>query len=615
MAVIVLHGVLLSAPAAADASGEFPDAGASVPEPVLEFDPEEGWSSNGWDGSDDESITPSDSIVFLENAEDAAASSSEGPTAAYTPSAEADTGATDGDSFVDVTVLVTDVHGRALHAVPAPPAPGSVSVVYEIDVGDAERYGATFDACEPVLPATFADVGADHLYGDAIGCAAYYEVMGATSPGMFSPERDVNRSELAVILARLALRVGIDDTDLEASLLADPASPAQVRRAVDMLKGLGIVNPTPEHMYLRNRPAKRGETAALLVRLMDRMRPLNGTDRAGQRVAYGHLPAEVPEAGAPFGDIDAEPPVVRAAVERLWHLEVASPGSMFLPDATLTRAELAGFAAAVLDHSNARPRGLAVQPGRAHGDGTMEILVSWRDDDFAPVVGQAVEVLHGVGPGEALESACTYADAPAEGACTVTDDSGNMYLRGLSIEDQPRVVRAQPGARPGGNAPESGIKSEVEVEAASSIIPPQSQRGVGVVDAAQRVGSVRRACSATRRPCGAGSGSQRRPDSGNTTAGRSKRRRGDARRDWRGERCRLASHCAGRVGIGIGIGIGIGDCLHGATRGRCGAGGGPCRGARQRHGNHDVFYSLPHDGHDGDRVALLRYGHHRAGRP
>ena len=409
-----------------------------------------------------------------------AASSGEGATAGVggAPNAEAGFEAADGDSFVDVdsssvdeTVLVTDTHGRALHAVQAPAAPGSVSVVYEIDAGDAERYGATFDACEPTLPVTFADVAADHPYSEAIGCAVYYEVMGATPPGMFSPELSVSRRELAVTLARLARRVGIGgtDVDVDASLFADLASPMQVRSAVDMLSGLGIVDAASAGRYLHGyRPASRGETATLVARLMDKMQPLSGTDGAGRRVAYGHLPAEVPAAGAPFVDLDVQPSAVRTAVERLWHLEVAAVGSVFAPGATLTRAELTGFAAAVLDHSNARPRGLAVQPGRARGDGTVDILISWRDDDFRPVAGRAVNVFHSTSPGEDLDSACAFADALVDGRCTVTDGAGNVYLRGLLIGDRPQVVLARPQQRPRG--------SQAEVEIAVASIPQGHSR-------------------------------------------------------------------------------------------------------------------------------------------
>jgi len=108
---------------------------------------------------------------------------------------------------------------------------------------------------------------------------------------------------------------------------------------------------------------------------------------------------------------------------------------------------MAEFMAAVLDHSNARPAGLAIHADKTSGYGGINdavIVVSYRGDDFAPVVGQAIDLFIGSGANGSLgdDGKCvTDANAtdPARsvegsGVCeqdandATTDENGNYII-------------------------------------------------------------------------------------------------------------------------------------------------------------------------------------------
>ncbi|MCY4631732.1 MAG: S-layer homology domain-containing protein, partial [bacterium] len=239
-------------------------------------------------------------------------------------------------------------------AAAVPPAVGTgVGGAAAVAAGGVPGWAAVFDACAAAPVVRFADA-----VGGAAGCVAAYGVMEAWSPGVFSPGRAVSGVELAEVLARLAVRVGLD-------VGAGGAPPVEVLAALGVGGGPGGV-------LVSQRPAGRGEAALVLAGLMEAMVPLRGADGSGRWAWFGHRPsAAVGGAGAPFGDLGGVSGAVRAAVERLWQLGVVSGSGVFGPGAALTRGALAGWVAGVLGHSNARPAGLAVQPGRVRPDGTV----------------------------------------------------------------------------------------------------------------------------------------------------------------------------------------------------------------------------------------------------
>ena len=370
--------------------------------------------------------------------------------------------------------------------------------------GRAGLWAPVFDACGAVPRVGLVDVGeADR---DAVGCVVYFGVMDAAAGGVFGPGEVVGRGEAAVVLARLADRVGVEVGGVGDVWGVGGASVAARRRAAAALRAAGLWGDASVGDL--GAPAGRGEVAVWLAGLMDRMVPLAGVDAAGGRVAYGFTPAAVAvTAGVPFDDLGGARGVVREAVARLWALGVSGGGrgGGFAPGAAVTRAELAGFVAAVLAHSRARPRGLAVQPGRLGPDGTVDVLVSWRGEDFAPVAGRAVEVTTtggggGVGEGgggvvsgvvgspavgvpvgvswaaSAVPALVASGGGGARGGFAgslvgdgrvlsavggasgaVTDRSGNVFVVGVAVGEEPRTVRATAaGAPPGPDAAPAG---------------------------------------------------------------------------------------------------------------------------------------------------------------
>ena len=99
---------------------------------------------------------------------------------------------------------------------------------------------------------------------------------------------------------------------------------------------------------------------------------------------------------------------VNEAVIELYELGVASGLSnvTYGPNTDMSRAVMAEFMAAILDHSNLRPRGVLVQVTPTEGVEDFEIvmMVSVRDDSFAPVEGVAVDWFYTADPDGGLES-------------------------------------------------------------------------------------------------------------------------------------------------------------------------------------------------------------------
>ena len=84
------------------------------------------------------------------------------------------------------------------------------------------------------------------------------------------------------------------------------------------------------------------------------------------------------------------------AITQLYELGVASgiSDTAFAPSALMTRAAMAGFMAAVLDHSNARPAGVSIMADKtfAYGEYVATVLVSVRNDMFRPMSDQLVDI-------------------------------------------------------------------------------------------------------------------------------------------------------------------------------------------------------------------------------
>ncbi|MDE0121262.1 MAG: S-layer homology domain-containing protein [bacterium] len=323
----------------------------------------------------------------------------------------------------------------------------------------APDYLASFDACpDEIVPmAGFVDVPSDHPNAQDIDCIAYYGITNGAGAKAFMPESPVIREHMALFLVRLAGLLGINmpspgETPFEDVASLEPES----REAISQIYQLGITIGATATTYAPERNVRRSEMALFLQRLMDLMTPA-----ADGRIPFGYTPDDVNDndgnfdIGSPFQDLAEVRHTVHVAVTQLYELGVATgvSGFVFAPDAEMTRAALAESMAAILDHSNLRPRGVLVQvtPSRGVDDFEIVMMVSVRDDNFAPIVDLAVDWFYTDHPREGLESdgTCDTKTILGGGDCVWdADEDGVTDLDGNLFED----FHATPGATMSVNA-------------------------------------------------------------------------------------------------------------------------------------------------------------------
>ncbi len=320
-------------------------------------------------------------------------------------------------------------------------------VMVPVSTSAADRepdYLPFFDACpQDIIPgAGFDDVPDLHPNAGDIDCIAYYGITKGTSASRYSPDGPVIREHMALFLVRLAKRVGIDvpsaaDTPFEDIGGLNPSS----REAISQIYQLGITMGATSTTYAPARNVSRGEMALFLQRLMDRMVPV--TDG---RTAFGYTPDDVNdnhgrfEVRSPFQDLARVPHDVFDAVTHLYELGVASGESdlAYGPGADMSRAAMAEFMAAILDHSNLRPRGLTVQvtPTRGSDDFEVVTMASVRDQSFAASEDVVVDWFYTDDPDGGLraDGTCNQAKILGDGDCIWDDDEdrptdldGNLF--------------------------------------------------------------------------------------------------------------------------------------------------------------------------------------------
>ncbi len=288
-----------------------------------------------------------------------------------------------------------------------------------------------------------------------------------TSASTYAPLVSVNREQMALFLTRLAKVVGIDVDD-------DPADPGftdttglsdESQTAIAELAALGITkgNNASGTTYGPANPVTRDHMALFISRLMDKMSPqADGEIGLSSTTQYGHIPSDVEsnekdvDVLSPFGeDIRETTKEEWDAITNLYELGVATgiSDTSYGPDEEITRASMAGFMAAVLDHSNARPAGLSIQSNEdtVWGDTEPVVVASYRTDTFGAVEEQAIDVFSSASPDKALrkDGTCNLGRTDADdvlggdlisGDCVwdtndeSTDKDGNLFVGETDVD-------------------------------------------------------------------------------------------------------------------------------------------------------------------------------------
>ena len=340
--------------------------------------------------------------------------------------------------------------------------------------GPAPDYLATFEACpEDIIPdAGFSDVLARNDNAGDIDCIAYYGITHGTSLTTYAPEDPVIREHMALFLIRLAKLVGIRvPSPGSTTRFTDVAHlTIESQDAISQLALLRITIGTNRAgtTYTPDRNVSRGEMALFLQRLMDLMDPV-----ADGRDVYGYIPDDVDrnagdfDVESPFNDLDDVSFEVYDAVTQLYELGVASgyEGSVrfYRPSEDMSRAAMAEFMAAILDHSNLRPEGVLVQMSPTEGLDDFDIvtMTSVRDASFVPREDEPVDWFYTDDPdgnGGLLNNGTCDDDLIIEGDCEwdeddddTTDRYGNIFEEFRATAGETMTFYAWVGRRNGDN--------------------------------------------------------------------------------------------------------------------------------------------------------------------
>ena len=318
---------------------------------------------------------------------------------------------------------------------------------------------ATFTACVDIPASSFEDVPENHGNAGDIECIAYYGITQGTSTTTYSLLMSVTREHMALFLARLAARVGIELTstpdDPGFTDTGDLSEKAQL--AIAQLADADIAKGTSDTTFSPGDSVRRDHMALFLARLMDKMNPYGGADSGD-----AHTPSDVSDTdevksddvGSPYTDLGSVTKSAYDAITALYELGVVSgiSDTAYAPSALITRAAMAEFMVGVMDHSNLRPAGLSIQASdpSSFGENMGSVVVSVRDDSFAAVVDQVVDIFSSEVGAFDEDGACKMATASCEWndgeGEELTGESGNIVDDGGATRGETNVFYAWIGS-------------------------------------------------------------------------------------------------------------------------------------------------------------------------
>ena len=278
-----------------------------------------------------------------------------------------------------------------------------------------------YKACPTgVAPAHgFSDVLAS-VTSTAVSCIKYYEITKGTTATTYSPNESVTRWQMALFLTRMAVPAGVTLGDGADQGFTDVAGKsAEIQTAINQLKQLGITVGTNAAgtLYDPDSNVSREEMALFISRLLKNSVTGPGGNEEFVTGTTGAKEIKSIDADYNFSDIDGiNLTETRTAVISLWNLGVTddSTATTYRPSDSMTRAAMAQFMAAALDHANARPKGLIMQADSylTEADYLATLSVTYRTDGFLPIANALVDTFK-------YQPVATtgYADFSSDGSC------------------------------------------------------------------------------------------------------------------------------------------------------------------------------------------------------
>ncbi|MBL8232795.1 MAG: S-layer homology domain-containing protein [Bryobacterales bacterium] len=199
------------------------------------------------------------------------------------------------------------------------PRAGSITVA-------TQRMVTIQRAANPVAP--FADVDVSHPFADHVAILKLNGAVDSCSPGLFCPDANILRGEMAELLVRSMLRT--DDFITPSGPRFSDVPPGHPKyRWIQKLAELGVSNGCAPTLFCPDAPVPREQMAALIVRA-----------RAGLLAA----PAPVSGHTSAFADV-ANNNIFAAHIIRIhwWGVTAGCHSNAFCPSDLTTRGQMAAF--------------------------------------------------------------------------------------------------------------------------------------------------------------------------------------------------------------------------------------------------------------------------------
>ncbi len=264
-----------------------------------------------------------------------------------------------------------------------------------IDAYSEPDFPAEFTAClgDAIADRGFTDVPDGHTFEESINCMAYYGITVGTGDGStFSPGQFVPRWQMAVFLSR-AMNVAeisapvraTDDFGVRRTFDDTSGWSVEVQDAVHQVVSNGVMTPRSESSFDPSGTVTRADMAMFLSNMValasDDVEKRNGVFLLG--------PMKSPPDDAFQDAIRTHTTAENHGISAAYELGITKgvrDGTVFNGSGSVTRGQMATFIIRALGHSTLRPAGVTVQ---ASGP---DVVVSVRDDDFAPVSNAPVDV-------------------------------------------------------------------------------------------------------------------------------------------------------------------------------------------------------------------------------
>jgi len=265
---------------------------------------------------------------------------------------------------------------------------------------------ATYLACP--ASANIPSAGFTDTTDTAVDCIKYYGITSGTTATTYSPTDSVSRWQMALYITRLldvanvTLGTGADQGFTDIS-----GKSAEIQTAINQIKQLGITTGVTATTYAPDNNVSRQEMALFIERMLDNL-PFGpgGVSEAEMISAAATTYVNSNCAGADsctglynYTDIDSGSVTVEAslAIKELFTLGIHDgvSATTFNPGSDMTRAAMATFLTAALNHTNVRPEGLHLQASNysaATASNTPTMSVSYRDASFDPIASAPVDV-------------------------------------------------------------------------------------------------------------------------------------------------------------------------------------------------------------------------------